>query len=159
MRKDSGLLSEVAIFVAGIVAAGLLTSTRRRGQTAPTPAKDASSTAELRDTVLALETRLAGQETATAARLGQLESRMDEQSARLAEAPSTEQIIGAMEQLLAKTMTSLDQRLTTQAHSIELLKATVSQTDSLLERVLESLDSLQTFADPAADSDLLQRAG
>ena len=55
-----------------------------------------------------------------------------------------------MEQLLAKTMTSLDERLTTQAHSIDVLKTTVSQTDSLLERVLESLDSLQTYTDPAA---------
>jgi uncharacterized coiled-coil protein SlyX len=64
-----------------------------------------------------------------------------------------------MEQLLAKTMTSLDERLTTQAHSIEVLKTTVSQTDSLLERVLESLDSLLSFAVPASDPDRLQRAG
>jgi uncharacterized coiled-coil protein SlyX len=58
-------------------------------------------------------------------------------------------------------MTTLDDRLTTQAHSIEVLKTTVSQTDSLLERVLESLDTLQTYTDPAdlsADT-LLQRAG
>ena len=54
-----------------------------------------------------------------------------------------------MEQLLSKTMMSLDERLTTQAHSIEALKTTVTQTDSLLERVLESLDSLQTYTDPA----------
>jgi hypothetical protein len=53
-----------------------------------------------------------------------------------------------MEQLIARTMTSLDDRLTNQAHSIEVLKATVSQTDSLLERVLESLDSLQNYAAP-----------
>jgi len=39
------------------------------------------------------------------------------------------------------------------------LKTTVSQTDSLLERVLESLDSLQTYTDPAefAEDSLLQR--
>jgi hypothetical protein len=52
-----------------------------------------------------------------------------------------------MEQLLSRTMASLDDRLTTQAHSIEILKSTVSQTDSLLERVLESLDSLQAYND------------
>jgi uncharacterized coiled-coil protein SlyX len=64
-----------------------------------------------------------------------------------------------MEQLLAKTMSSLDERLSTQAHSIEVLKTTVSQTDSLLERVLESLDSLQTYTDPSelTDDVLLQR--
>jgi uncharacterized coiled-coil protein SlyX len=64
-----------------------------------------------------------------------------------------------MEQLLSKTMASLDERLTTQAHSIEVLKTTVSQTDSLLERVLESLDSLQSYSeagDQAVDS-LLER--
>ena len=74
-------------------------------------------------------------------------------SAKLAEVPSTAQIVAAMEQLLSKTMTSLDDRLSTQAHSIEVLKTTVSQTDSLLERVLESLDSLQTYTDPAELSD------
>jgi uncharacterized coiled-coil protein SlyX len=65
-----------------------------------------------------------------------------------------------MEQLLSKTMTSLDERLTTQAHSIEALKTTVTQTDSLLERVLESLDSLESYADPAelAGVSLAQRA-
>jgi uncharacterized coiled-coil protein SlyX len=68
----------------------------------------------------------------------------------LGEVPSTAQIVAAMEQLLSKTMASLDDRLSTQAHSIEVLKTTVSQTDSLLERVLESLDSLQTYTDPAA---------
>ena len=40
-------------------------------------------------------------------------------------------------------MSSLDDRLTT--HSIEVLKTTVSQTDSLLERVL---DSMQAYAEP-----------
>ena len=54
-----------------------------------------------------------------------------------------------MEQLLTKTMSSLDDRLSTQARSIEVLKTTVSQTDSLLERVLESLDTLQSYSDPA----------
>ena len=55
-----------------------------------------------------------------------------------------------MEQFLSKTMGSLDDRLTAQAQSIDVLKTTVSQTDSLLERVLESLDSLQAYT-PAAE--------
>ena len=77
-----------------------------------------------------------------------METRLDEHAARLAEVPSTAQIVAAMEQLLSKTMASLDDRLTTQAHSIEVLKTTVAQTDSLLERVLESLDSLQSYTEP-----------
>jgi uncharacterized coiled-coil protein SlyX len=155
MRKDTGLLSEMAIFVAGVLAAGLMTSRRKNQAAAP----DSSSTAELRNAVSSLESRMAAQEAVNAARFGQLEARLDDQAAKLTEMPSTDQIVGAMEQLLSKTMSSLDQRLTTQAHSIEVLKTTVSQTDSLLERVLESLDSLQTFTETGSDDQLLQRAG
>jgi hypothetical protein len=48
-----------------------------------------------------------------------------------------------MEDLLGRTMQSLDQRLEAQAQAVDLLKTTVAQTDVLLERVLESLDSLR----------------
>ena len=46
-----------------------------------------------------------------------------------------------------------------QARSIEVLKTTVSQTDSLLERVLESLDTLQSYTDPSdlAEDPILSR--
>lgn len=154
MRKDTGLLSEMAIFVAGVVAAGLLTA--RRKDTAAASAGPSGAT-QLQDAVAALEARVARQE----ARFAQIEAQLDEHAAKLAEAPSTGQVVGAMEQLLAKTMSSLDQRLTTQAHSIEVLKTTVAQTDSLLERVLESLDSLQSYTEPlegGADT-LLKRVG
>ena len=104
---------------------------------------------ELKASLAGLEARLQARETADAARFAQVETRLEEHAAKLTDVPSTSQIVAAMEELLTKTMASLDDRLTTQAHSIEVLKTTVSQTDSLLERVLESLDSLQTFADPA----------
>jgi chromosome segregation ATPase len=155
MRKDTGMLSELAVFVAGVLAAGLM-SNRRRSSAVP-----AGDSGELQDAIASLESRVSQQEAITAARLGRLEARLEDHSAKLAEVPSTEQIVAAMEQLLSKTMASLDQRLTTQAHSIEVLKTTVSQTDSLLERVLESLDSLQTFNEPmeSGDEQFLQRAG
>ena len=156
MRKETGLLSEMAIFVAGVLAAGLITTRRRNQAGAP---EDSTSMAELRDAVSSLESRMAAQEAVSSARFAQLESQLDNQAEKLSEVPSTDQIVGAMEQLLSKTMSSLDQRLTTQAHSIEVLKTTVSQTDSLLERVLESLDSLQTFTETSGDDQLLQRAG
>lgn len=108
---------------------------------------------ELKTSLANLETRLSAQDSATADRFTKVESRLEEHGAKLAQVPSTAQIVAAMEQLLSKTMTSLDERLTTQAHSIEVLKTTVSQTDSLLERVLESLDSLQTYTDPVDLSD------
>jgi uncharacterized coiled-coil protein SlyX len=144
----------LAIFLAGI-AAGALTSSRR----AASGGLDTETGNDLKRSLADLENRLAAQESAGANRLGQIEARLDEHAARLADVPSTTQIVAAMEQLLSKTMASLDERLSTQAHSIDVLKTTVSQTDSLLERVLESLDSLQTFTDPAelAQDSLLHR--
>ena len=148
MARNIDLLPRVAIFLAGI-AAGALTGVRReRGA-----GMDSAATQELKNSLAGLEARLTAQDLAGAQRFTAIEARLDEHATKLAEVPSTAQIVAAMEQLLSKTMTSLDERLTTQAHSIEVLKTTVSQTDSLLERVLESLDSLQTYTDPAELSD------
>ena len=162
MRKDLNVFSEVAIFLAGALAVGLMTGRRKDKASAPAApaapaapvaappqaAVDSTAVLELRRALASLETRVAGQESVSTQRFGQIEARIEEQSAKLTEVPSTQQIVSAMEQLLAKTMSALDDRLTTQAQSIEVLKTTVSQTDSLLERVLESLDSLQTYAEP-----------
>ena len=81
-----------------------------------------------------------------------MEARLAEHDAKFKEVPSTADIVSAMEQLLSKTMTSLDERMNSQAGSIEVLKTTVTQTDSLLERVLESLDSLQAAPEVSAQS-------
>ena len=143
MRKDLNVLSELAIFVAGALAVGLLTGRRKEGAASSAPQSDPASVADLRKALAELEARLAGQESTSAQRFGQIEAKLTEVAG-----PSTQQIVGAMETLLSKTMASLDERLTMQAQSIEVLKTTVSQTDSLLERVLESLDSLQTYAEP-----------
>jgi hypothetical protein len=82
-------------------------------------------------------------------RLSRLEARSDAHEAKLKEVPSTAQIVSAMDELLAKAMSGLEGRLTAQAQSIETLQTTVSQTDELLERVLESLDTLRDMP-PAA---------
>ena len=76
-------------------------------------------------------------------RLNRLEARSDAHETKLKGMPSTAQIVSAMDELLAHAMSGLDGRLTAQARSIETLQTTVSQTDELLERVLESLDTLQ----------------
>lgn len=151
MANALSYVPRAAIFLAGI-AVGALTSGRRES------GADTGSVQDLKRSVSDLEARLAAQESANANRFGQIETRLDEQGAKLANIPSTTQIVNAMEQLLSKTMASLDERLTTQAHSIEVLKTTVSQTDSLLERVLESLDSLQNYSESSEHSDsLLER--
>jgi len=153
MSRTFLILPGVAAFLAGI-AAGALTAGRRE-QNGLGPAV----TQEIKHALANLEARLAAQETAGTGRFAQIEVRLDEHAAKLADMPSTSQIVSAMEKLLARTMSSLDERLTSQARSIDTLKTTVSQTDSLLERVLESLDSLQSFTDPAefAEDSLLQQ--
>ena len=143
MSRVISYVPRLAIFAAGILA-GVLTSPRReRAGTGPAAEQD------LKRSMADLESRLTAHESADATRFAQVETRLDEHAAKLAEVPSTSQIVAAMEQLLSKTMTSLDERLTTQAHSIEALKTTVTQTDGLLERVLASLDSLQISTDSA----------
>jgi len=152
MKKAISFVPRAAIFLAG-AALGAIALKRREG------AADPAAAQELKKAIAQLESRLADQGTASGERFTQIEARLEEHAAKLAEVPSTAQIVTAMEQLLSKTMASLDERLSSQAHSIEVLKTTVSQTDSLLERVLESLDSLQTFTDPSELSQdiLLQR--
>jgi chromosome segregation ATPase len=153
MSRTFLILPGVAAFLAGI-AAGALTAGRREQS-----GLDPAVTQDIKRALANLETQLAAQQTASTGRFAQVEVRLDEHAAKLADMPSTAQIVSAMEKLLAKTMSSLDERLTSQARSIDTLKTTVSQTDSLLERVLESLDSLQSFTDPAefAEDSLLQQ--
>ena len=142
MSRVISYVPRLAIFAAGIVAGVLTSSRRERGGISPAAEQD------LKHSLADLESRLEAHESANVARFAQAETRLDEHAVKLADVPSTAQIVAAMEQLLSKTMTSLDERLTTQAHSIETLNTTVAQTDGLLERVLESLDSLQTYTDP-----------
>jgi chromosome segregation ATPase len=140
------------IFLAG-VAAGALAGSRRERESVGSGAVQ-----DLKRSIAGLEERLAAQESSYSNRLSQIETRLEEHATKLSDVPSTTQIVAAMEQLLSKTMMSLDERLTTQAHSIEVLKTTVSQTDSLLERVLESLDSLQSYTETGEPVDsLLER--
>ncbi|MBZ5617214.1 MAG: hypothetical protein LAQ69_00580 [Acidobacteriia bacterium] len=148
MEKGISLVPRVVIFLAGVAAGALTLSRRAKGG-----AVDRAATEDLKNSIASLENRLAAQESANASRFTKIEARIEEQAGKLAEVPSTAQIVAAMEQLLSKTMASLDDRLTVQAHSIEVLKTTVSQTDSLLERVLESLDSLQTSSDTSGIGD------
>ncbi|HTS65756.1 MAG TPA: hypothetical protein VMH28_27220 [Candidatus Acidoferrales bacterium] len=153
MSRVISYVPRVAIFLAG-VAAGALTLPRRERA-----GMDPAAIDELRKSLAALDRRLNEKDAVDQTRFAQAETRLEEHAARLADVPSTTQIVAAMEQLLSKTMASLDERLATQANSIEVLKTTVSQTDSLLERVLESLDSLQTYSEPGelSEDPLLSR--
>lgn len=153
MSKAINYIPRLAVFLAGIAAGALVGN--RRGERGVDP----GFSSDLKKSLAGLETKLTEHETANTARFTAIETRLDEHATKLTDVPSTSQIVAAMEQLLSKTMASLDDRLTTQARSIEVLKTTVSQTDSLLERVLESLDSLQSYSEPLelAEDPLLHR--
>jgi hypothetical protein len=90
-----------------------------------------------------LAEKILAQETRFEARMSVCERRLDVHEMRLKEAPTTAQIVSAMEDLLSQTMNAVDQRLSDQRYSIESLKTTVSKSDELMERVLDSLYSLQ----------------
>lgn len=149
MSTDSDLFSNVGV-LAGTMAATLLDTLRKQQAEAPSGQPGCAGPE--------LEARPAGQEAATAARLAQIEARLEEHAAKLAQMPSTAEIVAATEQLIAKMVHSLDDRFTSQARSIEALKGTVAQTDSLLERVLESLDALEPSGPlELADDSLAER--
>jgi chromosome segregation ATPase len=137
-------IPRLAIFLAGAGVASIAMRRPRAAAPVDSPALD-----ELKATLAGFEARLKAKEVADEARFSQIDARIEEHSARLADVPSTGQIVAAMEQLLTRTMASLDDRLTTQAQSIEVLRSTVTQTDTLLERVLESIDSLQSYSESA----------
>ena len=100
-------------------------------------------TASLEHALQELESRMAAQAAEQENRMAALEEYIQEHEAKLHNVPSTDQIVSAMEELLAKATASLDDRLMAQAQSIDVLRAAVAQTDELLERVLESLDLLR----------------
>jgi hypothetical protein len=153
MSRVLNYAPRVAIFLAGVAAAALTRPRREPG------VMDPAALADLKKSLANLESRIEARESADAERFGQIETRLEEHANKLADVPSTSQIVAAMEQLLTKTMSSLDDRLSAQARSIDVLKTTVSQTDSLLERVLESLDTLQSYSDPSdlSEDPLLSR--
>ncbi len=129
MRVPKSLILITGV-VAGAVTRSYISATRRRIESLERSVGDLSS-------------RLAEASAANQGAHEQVAARLDEHEARLAEMPTAEKIAGAVEELLGKTMSCLDQRLAAQADSIEVLRTTVSQTDQLLERVLNSLDALQ----------------
>jgi uncharacterized coiled-coil protein SlyX len=124
------LLERLAVLIGGFAAGALM---RRWQGDAMVPQRSLEKTTR----------ELKAQMRAHERRIGHLEIRSEVHEAKLKETPTAAQLSVAMDELLAKAMSGLDSRLTAQAQSIETLQMTVSQTDELLERVLESLDTLR----------------
>jgi len=99
--------------------------------------------ASLESTVAALTARYDN-------RLAEVENRLGEHDSKLKELPTLAQVVSTMEEMLSSTMSGLDSKLGEQVRSIEVLKTTVAQSDELMERVLDSIYSLQSHV---AESD------
>ena len=150
MFRASRFVPRLTFFFGGAFVGMLLCARRMEaGSNRAKLTADGLSLQELRRLVQSVEARLVRQESISADLLTQLENRLEELAARIGETPSTPEIVTAVERLLSRTITGLDDRLSAQAQSIDLLRSTVSQTDSLLERVLESIDSLEVDEEPA----------
>jgi len=151
-RKGASWTPGITAFAAG-VAAGAWCLARKKD----VPAGNGELQA-LRHAATTLEARVAAHEAASAGQFSRLESRIEEHAVKLAELPSTTQIVAAMEQLLVRTMSQLEHRLTSQGRSIDILKTTVAQTDRVLERILESVDSMHPVSDlpVSIEDELLQ---
>lgn len=52
---------------------------------------------------------------------------------------------GCVEEALSGQLTAIEEQLHSQSHSLEAMHTTMSQTDDLLERVVEAFDSLQAY--------------
>ncbi len=139
MQAERAQIPRVAFLLAG-VAAGTIARLLATG--------GSREAVVLRRELAELRAEMARREAQRDLRLEAVENRLAEHDAALAAVPSATEIASAVEVALGRTMHNLDQRLTAQAESIDLLKTTVSQTDALLERVLESLDSLRQDTAP-----------
>lgn len=79
-------------------------------------------------------------------RITSLETLVQEHDAKLRSLPSTEQMFESMDQIFERGAKALHARITEQTRAIEGLQAVVSQTDELLEKVLDSIYALQPNA-------------
>ena len=148
MPRESSFVPKLTFFLGGIFV-GILVCSRRIALGSQSAKPDPPTQAPLDFEELAGEARLADQRSATTDLLKQLDARLEQLAARVGETPSAPEIVTAVEKLLSRTVTSLDDRLSAQAQSIDLLKNTISQTDTLLEKVLESIDCLEVEGEPA----------
>jgi uncharacterized coiled-coil protein SlyX len=102
------------------------------------------NTPETLAAVASIEATVASLTTRYDSRLTTLESQVAGHDAKLKELPTLSQVVSTMEEMLSNTMSGLDQKLTEQVRSIDVLKTTVAQSDELMERVLDSIYSLQS---------------
>ena len=137
---ESGPLKESVIDLEARLAA-----LENAGHSAPAVDNNGHSrSAETLVAVASLEATVATLTTRYDSRLSHLEARIGDHDAKLKELPTLTQVVSTMEEMLSSTMSGLDNKLSEQVRSIEVLKTTVAQSDELMERVLDSIYSLQS---------------
>jgi chromosome segregation ATPase len=100
--------------------------------------------AALESSVAGLAAQYHGRLAEVEGRISNHEVRLGDHDAKLKETPTLAQVVSTMEEMLSSTMSGLDNKLSEQVRSIEVLKTTVAQSDELMERVLDSIYSLQS---------------
>jgi methyl-accepting chemotaxis protein len=75
-------------------------------------------------------------------RVEQLQRRVEQIAAEMPAAPPVEQVLAAVEQMVTGKIGQLDERLSDQVHAIELLRHASAQTDALLHRLIQAVESL-----------------
>lgn len=79
---------------------------------------------------------------AVSLRVEQLEQRVEQLAGEPSALPPVDQVLAAVENMVAAKISGLDDRITEQVHAIELLRSASAQTDLLLERLISAVDSL-----------------
>jgi hypothetical protein len=126
-----------AVFILGGITIGAVSILWKSRETA-------EHSAPLRRGIADLEAKMSEQSMFYRSKLEEIEQRLEHHDTRLRDVPTIAQIVSTMETMLGNTMSGLDRKLADQVRSIEVLKTTVVQTDELMERVLDSIYSLQS---------------
>jgi len=101
----------------------------------PSLASDHTSWSDLNGKVEELEHRFV-------ARLDAMDNRVAEHERRLNDMPPLSAILSATDEAIARKLRGLDEKLAAQSLSIEALRATATQMDDLLPKLLESVEAL-----------------
>jgi hypothetical protein len=112
-----------------------------RGNSSGDFANAPAGIAALESSVATLSERYDGRLAAVESRIGDHDAKLTDHDVKLREMPTLEQVVSTMEQMLSSTMSGLDNKLSEQLRSIEVLKTTVAESDELMERVLDAINN------------------
>jgi len=105
--------------------------------------RETSRSARLWEALRAIEQRQFAHQAAVSDALSRLERRVGEHDRRINELPPARDLVSLIDELLDLKLSALDRQLNVQRTSLEILKNAISQTDTLLDRLLVAVDSLR----------------